>query len=251
MKRTLYSVFAALLMTAAVSGAQGPHGGRTSGTGTPQLDMSKVCMISGTVASVHIAYGAQYPSITVDQFTIKVAPVWYMLEKGFEVKAGDRVSVAAAPSTRPDDSYLYAVEMSNTATGARILLRDSFGIPLWTSGPGSGSGSSNGVPSGAGTGCIDPTSIAQASGTVEKVNAGAGIQMPTLTLKTVTGALLTVKIGPERILLDSDFELKPGDAISVKYGRSTCSDEYLAISLTNAAGVTIVLRNDDGTPDWN
>jgi hypothetical protein len=74
--------------------------------------------------------------------------------------------------------------------------------------------------------------------------------MPTLVLKT-DGKLLTLKIGPERILLGADFELNPGQSVTVRYAQATCTDEYLALQITNSAGVTVTLRGDDGTPAWN
>ena len=73
--------------------------------------------------------------------------------------------------------------------------------------------------------------------------------MPTLVLKTADGKLLTVKIGPERLLDAVDFEIKAGETLTVRYG-VTCTNETVALELVNAA-VTLVLRNEDGTPAWN
>jgi hypothetical protein len=69
-------------------------------------------------------------------------------------------------------------------------------------------------------------------------------------VKTTAGALVSMKLGPERALLASDFELKAGDAVSAKYAHETCTDENVALQLTNSAGVTVTLRNSDGTPNW-
>ncbi len=74
--------------------------------------------------------------------------------------------------------------------------------------------------------------------------------MPVLILKTQDGKLITLKIGPERILFDHDFELKPGETVTARFGVAACSEEYVALQLTNAAGKTVVLRNDDGTAAW-
>jgi len=41
------------------------------------------------VSAVNIGYGMQYPSLTINKLQIKVAPVWYLLDKNFEIKAGD------------------------------------------------------------------------------------------------------------------------------------------------------------------
>ena len=89
----------------------------------------------------------QYPSITVSKLQIKVAPVWYLLEKNFEIRSGDNLTIVAAPSTSASDSYLYAVEMTNTATQSKLVLRDASGLPLWSrqgGGPGAGAGTVHG-----------------------------------------------------------------------------------------------------------
>jgi hypothetical protein len=82
------------------------------------------------------------------------------------------------------------------------------------------------------------------------VNAALGVQFPVLVLKADDGNLLTIKIGPERAILASDFELNPGDKLTVKYGLATCGDELVTLELTDAKGNTLTLRNDDGTPAW-
>jgi hypothetical protein len=80
---------------------------------------------------------------------------------------------------------------------------------------------------------------------------GAGIEMPILIVKTGDGTLITMRIGPERILLEADFELKEGEAITAKYAQVPCTDENIALELTNAAGQTVALRDDLGRPNWN
>lgn len=242
MKSTL---IATVLLSSLTLLAQGPRGpqGRTGSA----LNMAKVQTISGPVTAVNIAYGAQYPSITINKLQIKVAPVWYLLDKNFEIKAGDVLTVSAAPSTLPNDAYLYAIEISNPAKNLKLTLRDSSGVPLW-SGPGRGRGNPDAPRNGAG--CIDPASIKTVTGVIEKLSMGLGVQMPTLVLRAGT-QLLTLKIGPERILLDADFELKEGQTITVRYGRETYEDEYVALQITNAAGQTVKLRDDDGSPNWN
>jgi hypothetical protein len=254
MKRMLLAVPIIALVVAAHSAAQGPHGrggwGGGAGMGASSLDMTKTRTFNGTVGAIDIGYGAQYPSFTVGTTTFKVAPVWYFLNNDFELKAGDPVSVTAAPSTIPGDSYLYAISIANTKTGAKLVMRDSNGLPLW-SGPAAGRGNGGGIGAGVCTGCVDPKSIATVMGTVEKVVAGVGIQMPSLVLKGADGKLVTIKIGPERTLLEADFEIKAGDRITARYAYATCSEEYIALQLMNAQGNILKLRNDDGTPAWN
>ena len=241
---TVLLTVAALGMSWA-QGRQGPPAWAGQGARQPSIDMSKQKTVEGTVTAVNISYGAQYPAITIGQTPVKVAPVWFMLEKDFEIAVGEKLSVTAAPSTLASDPYLHAIEITK-ASGAKLALRDASGFPLWLARGGSGQGTANTAPGG---GCIDPASIASVAGTVESVNAGLGIQQPALVIKTTDGKLVSVKIGPERLLLDNDFELNKGDAISAKIALATCSNEYVALAITTAKGV-LVLRNDDGTPAW-
>jgi hypothetical protein len=162
------------------------------------------------------------------------------------VKVGDTLKVTAAPSLTAKDPYLSAITIANAVTGASITLRDATGIPLWTS-----AGSRRGTPPGLGTHAnYGFAAIVTVTGTVDQVTAGVGIQMPALVLKTADGKLLTLKIGPERVLAAADFEIKPGEVLTVRYA-ACATGELLALELTNASGVTLVLRNDDGTPAWN
>ena len=236
-----------LALVAGICHAQGPHGPRGGMTGASNLNMAKVQTVAGAVTAVNIGYGMEYPSITVNKLQIKIAPVWYLLDEGFEIKAGDSVGVTAAPSTLASDSYLYAVEIANLTTKLRIALRDSSGVPLWTGGNRGGRFGEGPMAAG---GCLDASTIASASGVIDKIAIGAGIQMPTLTLKTAAGALLAVKLGPERILLAADIQLKAGDSITVRYASETCTDELVALSITTASGAIIRLRDDDCMPAW-
>ncbi|MFN7939499.1 MAG: hypothetical protein U0R19_39595 [Bryobacteraceae bacterium] len=246
--------FFAILLTAAVALAQGgprpgfgPGTGSGTGTGPihtqAALNMAAVETISGTITGVQIGYAMQYPSIVVNQKTIKVAPVWFLLENDLELKEGMAVKVTAAPGNPPNEAYLHAIEITAVAAGKTLRLRDAAGVPLWTGGSGVS------APAAVGTGCVDPASIRTVAGTIEAVHAGYGMQQPEMTLKTDAG-ILSLRLGPEKVLLGSDFELKAGAALTVKYGVATCSEEKLALVLTNAAGKSLKLRNDDGTPAW-
>jgi hypothetical protein len=215
--------------------------------------MAQARTFSGDITAVNLAYGAQYPTIVVAQTTIKLAPVWFLLESDFELKAGDKVDVIAAPCNCAGGSW---AALSITKAGVSVDLRDSLGLPLWLSqgrgSAGPGMGTHNGPSPAAprtGGGCVDPASITTVSGVVESVTLGVGIQQPTLVVKA-GAASITIKIGPERVLFASDIELTAGSAVSVKYGLATCSNENVALSLT-AGGVTVVLRQDDGRPAWN
>jgi hypothetical protein len=238
---------AIILAAGSLALAQGPRGPRNdnapSGSG---LDMAKLQMIEGAVTAVNIGYGSQYPSIQIGQATIKVAPVWYFLENDFEIKTGDKLKVVAAPSLQSRDPYLSAISVTNLVSNAVLNLRDDAGQPLWTT-----RGRPNRAePQGPGTcGGCGLSSVTVVSGIVDQVTAGAGIRMPSVVLKTSDGKLLTVKIGPERMLLAADFEIKVGESLTVKYGVN-CEEENVALELTNAAGVKVALRNANGVPGW-
>lgn len=247
MKSTYLSV---ILASAAIAFAQGPRGPQNQNAPNHPagvLNMAQVQTVTGSVSAVNMAYGAQYPTITVGKAVIKVAPVWFFLDHDFELKTGDEVSVSAAPSTLSSDPYLYAISITKGQTV--ITLRDSSGVPLW-SGP-RGGGMGNPEAARLGTGCVDPASVRSISGTIQSVSMGLGIEMPTLVLKSSDGSLLTIKISPEWILLAADFELKAGEQITARIGLATGSEEMVALQLTNAAGATVILRGDNGRPNWN
>ena len=254
------STFQLMICLAAIAGlavAQGSrHGAGGGGMRQGALDQSNLAMtklqtVTGAVTAVNIGYDMQYPSITVNRQQIKVAPVWYLLEKDFEIRAGDNLTILAAPSVAASDSYLYAIEITNNPTNLKVVLRDASGVPLWSrqgAGPGAGAGTGSGPM--AGGDCTQVLSFGSESGVIEQIASGVGIQMPTLTLKTAAGKLLVIKLGPERILPQADLELKGGDAITVKYAVTSHEDELVALAITKGS-VTITLRGDDCRPIWN
>lgn len=261
MKHRFFAFAIAMAAVATLASAQGPKGKQT---GPNPLDLSRVQTVEGPVTLLDLGYGVQYPSLVVNNLKIKIAPVWFFLDHDFEIGTGDQLRISAAPSTTPGDSYLYALEITRAATGDKITLRDSTGQPLWFaanrrggngsggnggSGNGSGSGNPNPVSPGNGSSCIDPASAATASGTVDSVTAGVGIRQPVVVLKAGT-TLLTIRIGPERVLLDSGFEIKTGATLTIRYA-SASTGELVALTITDASGATLTLRNPDGTPAWN
>ncbi|MCZ2151098.1 MAG: hypothetical protein LC126_25400 [Bryobacterales bacterium] len=244
MKPSLLSIAPAVLAAAAFAQG-GPHGPPVSRGNV--LDMAKLQTIEGKITTIDIAYGVQYPSIVVAQQQIKVAPVWFFLENDFELSIGQAVKVTVAPSPRATDPYLYAIKIE--AGNASLLLRDTAtGVPLWSMRMYGGPSTPPQVS--AGTGCVDPQSLTLVAGVIDKLSAGLGIQFPSMVLQTDRG-LITLKLAPERILMAADLELSPGSRVTVKYGFETCTGEYLALQITDQAGRTVILRNDDGSPAWN
>jgi hypothetical protein len=245
-----------LMASAVVAFAQGPRGPQAPPNAPHTgLNMAAVQVIQGTVSDVDVARGAQYPTVVVNNLQIKLAPEWYLLDNDVEIKTGDTLKITAAASANAADTYLYAIDIAKGS--AFLKLRDSQGLPLWTGGPGGsdrkGNGQRNGPGQGTGEcqGCLDAASATTINGTVEKVTAGAGIQFPTVVLKTADNKLLTIKIGPERVLLAADFEIVAAQKLTVKYAVSTCKEELVALELTDSNGRKIVLREQDGTPAWN
>jgi len=255
-----------VLLAAITSPAQGPRGpqagfgngpahpgvvGNGPAAGGSGLDMSKVTSLEGTVTSINIGFGNQYPSIQINSTAVKIAPVWFLLDNNFEIKSGDTLSVVMAPGTASNDAYLYAIKVVNLSAMTELSIRDAFGLPLWTRQARGNSSGFGYCGSGCGSGCVDAAGAVIFSGAVDTVSMGVGIQMPSLSVKTADGKLVTVKIGPEHVLLENDFELKTGDAVIVKAALATCTGEYVALQITGANGQTLILRNDDGTPAWN
>ena len=256
MNRLAKNIMPILLLGAVVASGQGRRGPQAPSN--PQqvgLNMAAVKVIQGTVTDVDVALGAQYPTIVINQVQIKLAPAWYLLDNDIEIKTGDSLKLTVAPSPNAADTYVYALDV--TKGTAFLKLRDAQGFPLWTGGRGSGNRQGNGSGSGPGNGtgecqgCLDAASIATISGTVEKVTAGVGVQFPTLVLKSADNKLMTIRIGPERVLLAADVEITAGQKLEVKYAASTCKQELVALVLTDSNGRTVVLREPDGSPAWN
>lgn len=234
--------------------AQGPRGNSGARQGAPAvcsgtaLDMTSTVAIEGKIEAVSIEAGVQYPSIVVGGKTIKVAPVWYLLENDFELAVGDSVKILAAPCLCTDGS-LAAVEI--TKGPQTIVLRDSLGIPLWIKGLARGEGKADtAVRGGAGGACLDLATLETVTGSVVSVNAGLGIQQPLVVLKTADGRTLSIRVAPERVLLEQDIELAPGMTLTAKVARSTCLDGLVALELTMPDGVVVRLRDESGRPVW-
>ncbi|GIU78846.1 MAG: hypothetical protein KatS3mg005_2084 [Bryobacteraceae bacterium] len=259
MKSHLIRLASTVFALAAVVFAQSPGGFGGGAAGGPNgnaprtgsgLDMTTLQVIEGKITAIQIGVAAQYPTIVINGKQIRVAPVWFMLDNDFQLATGDVVTVKAAASTIAGNSYLYAVEIARA--GVVLTLRDSTGIPLWTGGS-NGRDGRNGNTSAprTGAGCVAPETIRTVAGVVSSLTAGVGIQHPGMNLKLDDGSLLTLTLGPERILLGADLELEAGAKVTVKYGVAACTEENLVLEITDANGATLKLREDDGRPAWN
>ncbi len=251
MNNRLMALAAAVTLAASVW-AQGPRGGRGAGVGPNAargagLDMTKQTTVQGVVTAVNISWGTQYPSIEIDKTAVKIAPVWFLLENDFEIAVADALRVTAAPALT-SDPYLHAIAIENTRTGKTITLRDGQGLPEW--GGGRGRQFQREDRPRTGNGCLDLAAAVTVAGVIDKVTLGMGIRMPSVVVKTADGKLVTIVIGPERVLLENDFELNPGEWVSILAAPCAYRDELVALSITNAAGLTLKLREEDGTPAW-
>jgi hypothetical protein len=260
MKRHTLSLILSIAISAALVFAQGPTGNagmgqranpgrnnQNNGRSGAGLSMAQLQVVEGTVTSVQIAAGIRYPSLVVNNTQIKVAPAWYLLENDFTLAVGATVRITAAPSLATGDAYLYAIDITKLPSGVKITLRSATGTPLWFGAAGSGGNRQAPRTGGA---CIDPATAQTVSGVIESVTAGAGIKHPELVL-LVDGKLFTFELGPERVLLASDLELKVGATLTVKYALCTCDGDYVALELTDVAGNTLILRDNNGMCAWN
>jgi len=244
-----------VLAVAGLMFAQGPRGNGGNPAGAPALraggplDMTQTVLIEGVIESVSIAPGVQYPSVVIDKKEIRIAPVWFLLDNDFELAAGDKVRILAAACVCAENVW-YAVEITKGDT--TLELRDSLGIPLWTRALGAAGGSGGRAPANPlrGGACLDLATLETVSGVVASVNAGVGIQQPTLILKAEDGRVLSIRLGPERVLFDNDVELAAGATLKVKVAKSACIEALVALELTTADGVVIRLRDESGSPVW-
>ncbi len=232
---------------------QGQHQGQRNGkrngngTGTSLLDMTQIRELSGTVTAVNMGTGMQYPSIEVEGELIRVAPVWYLLENDFEIAVNDMVTVQAVPSTSLTDPYLHAVWIRNDTSMAELTLRQEDGSAVWGRRKGRRGDREVQGDRQMVRGC-GFSSIQTVSGEVVEVTLGTGIRQPNVILQAGDD-VMSIKIGPSRVLLETEFEILPKDPLTVKYGVTTCTQEKVALELTKGDS-TIKLRNEDGSRAW-
>jgi len=248
MKRTFSQIFVAGLAAAICMFAQG--GPAASGLGP--VDMAQQSTVDGDIVSLQIGYGTRTPSFTVDGKVIRLAPVWYFLDNDFELSPGEAVRVVVAPAI---DKSLHAVAIVKTATGTKLTLRSETGTPLWIGGaglgarPGSGQQQQNATPARGGAPCIDPLSARTMTGVVEELTAGYGVQYPSLIL-VAADVRIAIKLGPERVIQQSGIDFSEGVTLTIQYATSTCTEDRVAMTITDAEGKKLVLRTETGAPAW-
>lgn len=103
-----------------------------------QYDVKTVTTIDGTVTSVenpssrngrfngtHLVVSTGTSSVNVH-----LGPSWYMQEKGFSFKTGDKVQVTGSRISQAGTTAIVAQRI--TKDGSTLQLRDENGIPAWS-----------------------------------------------------------------------------------------------------------------------
>ena len=115
------------------------QGGAPCGGAGPQLNLAAKTSFDGIVADVNMSRGQGFPTFTLDttegKVTIVASPYRVLADADFVIKAGDKMSVLAFPSTRYEGAYV-ASELKNLTTGKVLVLRDDQGFPLGVPGQG-------------------------------------------------------------------------------------------------------------------
>jgi hypothetical protein len=107
--------------------------GRGLGQGQPLSNVAAKTALLGYVDGVNLERGKGMPTITLlqndgEKITVIVSPFWAIANSGFEVKAGQNMSILALPATQLENTY-FAAELQNLTTGKVLTLRNDAGFP--------------------------------------------------------------------------------------------------------------------------
>ncbi|MEW5974819.1 MAG: hypothetical protein AB1898_03320 [Acidobacteriota bacterium] len=97
----------------------------------------QVIRLKGKVTNVEVAFGRGPGRFTLDmedgeKEEIRLAPARYLVQKGFNLRAGDRIEVEVAKVLGPDDSTaMVALKIKNLTTDQTLRLRDDQMRPVW------------------------------------------------------------------------------------------------------------------------
>jgi hypothetical protein len=102
------------------------------------VDRSSATTVQGKVESVYLGPGQGSPHIEIvtdqgNKLDLWVAPFWYLSDQGFEIKAGDRLTVSMAKVNTSDGNRNVALELKQK-DGKTVKLRDENGFPMWMKG---------------------------------------------------------------------------------------------------------------------
>ncbi len=97
---------------------------------------------------------------------------------------------------------------------------------------------------------VDASNTVTLVGTVKAVNMAPGQGMPQITLLLSNGSEVTIMVGPYRVLADTHFEIKSGQALEVKaFQDPRTPSAFVAMELKDSVtGATATLRSAAGMP---
>ncbi len=248
MSRTVLSTVIVLAIVA-VAAAGGPN--------QQGADPDNAFQVSGTVTAVLAGFGSGLPVILVQdpdlgEVEVGLAPIWYLEQEGFSVRAGDEVSLLAF-SCPTCSANAVAIWVDNLDTGVSIVLRDDDGAPVWT-GRGANGGEGGG-PWGnpqlfqqhCSSNGADTSSAITVTGVVESFTGASGQGAPVLVL-TVDGEALELVASPYWAIDASGLDLAPGTELEVTYAPVECDGTsfLVTLSITHlATGITVQLRDPE------
>ena len=106
---------------------------RLSGAGPAAFDPAKVVVLTGTVKSVNMDYGKEFPGFVLETaqgpITVMAGPYWLLTRAGFKISEGETMVVTAFPCLQGQGAYA-AMKLVNQATGATVELRNEGGTPV-------------------------------------------------------------------------------------------------------------------------
>ena len=104
-----------------------------------------------------------------------------------------------------------------------------------------------------GGGKVDLSTVRTVSGTVSSVTMGPGLQHPSFVLAEAGGESLTVELGPYWFLVANSFSLAVGDSVTATVANcaSRTDSDVVAFSVQDlTTGASITLRDENGKPLW-
>ncbi|MEW6127263.1 MAG: hypothetical protein AB1757_09505 [Acidobacteriota bacterium] len=221
----------------------------------PPAGTLNITTLEGIVLSTHMAAGQEFPSFVLSlngsgDVTILTGPYYLILQSGFDINIGDRMSVKGFPSLWYENTYV-AVELNNLTTNDTLILRDGTGQPNWT---GSQQFAERGFGYGGGAAYLDinPANLQALKCTIESVNPGIGQAYGSFTAMK-GGKRLTFITAPNRFMLEKNFELRANERLKIRaYPSGLFDDIYVIEFIKNReTGRTLTLRNELGRPMWN
>ena len=99
---------------------------------------------------------------------------------------------------------------------------------------------------------VQPTvieNVVTLTGKVTAVNVAPGQGMPSIAFQDATLGVVTIMVGPLRVLADSKFEFKVGQELQIKaFPDPRVTQAYVATEITDTTGAVVVLRDSSGMP---